>query len=211
MYALTSSAWIHQLRGETHLAQVQAEAVIRVATEQEFPHWLALGRVLFGWALALQGQCEAGLAQLQQGLTVYQEHGLKMGMNKFHGLLAEAYESAGQLDAAFGELTNALRAVETLKEYAYEAELYRLTGELTLHSGDEEEAEARFRQALDAANQQQAKSWELRAATNLARLWQSQSKRAEARDLLAPVYNWFTEGFDTKDLQEAKTLMDELY
>ncbi len=112
-----------------------------------------------------------------------------MGRTKYLGLSAEAYEGNGQLDAAFAELTNALHEVETLNECAYEAELDRLKGELTLPSGDEAAAEAYFHQALDVARQQQAKSWELRTTTSLARLWLQQGKRIDARNLLSPVYN----------------------
>ena len=133
-------------------------------------------------------------------------------------VLAEAYKEADQFDQGLSTVADALARGNKTEERWYEAELYRLQGELILQKfkvqGSEfngkEEAEECFRQALDIARQQQAKSWELRAATSLARLWQQQEKTTEAHDLLAPVYNWFTEGFDTKDLQEAKTLLDEL-
>ncbi len=139
-----------------------------------------------------------------------------LGRTRYLGLLAEAYESEGQLDAALGALTEALQAVETREERPYESELYRLKGGLTLQSEVSSPevrttaAETCLQTALDVARDQHAKSFELRAATSLARLWQQQGKRAEARDLLAPVYNWFTEGFDTKDLQEARVFLEEL-
>ena len=128
-------------------------------------------------------------------------------------LLAEAYREAGREEEGLTALTEALAGVDSTGERMYEAELYRLKGELTLqvHGQNlESEAEASFQKALTVARRQEAKSWELRAATSLARLWQQQGKRIEARDLLAAVYNWFTEGFETKDLQEAKALLEEL-
>ena len=132
-------------------------------------------------------------------------------------LWAEAYRSGGQADEGLTVLAEALEVVDTTGERFYEAELHRLKGELTLQSQAVsqqsivvEEAEASFHKALDIARAQEAKSWELRAATSLARLWQQQGKTQEARDLLAPVYNWFTEGFDTADLKDAKALIAEL-
>ena len=129
----------------------------------------------------------------------------------FLALLAEACGKAGQIDEGLRALEEALEAVQNNEERVYEAEVYRLTGELLLQqSAEQGEAEERFHQALDIARRQQAKSWELRAAMSLARLWQHQGKRAEARELLAPIYGWFTEGFDTADLQEARALLESL-
>ncbi len=132
-------------------------------------------------------------------------------------LWAEAYRRGGQADEGLTVLAEALEVVDTTGERFYEAELHRLKGELTLQSQAvsqqsivAEEAEASFHKALEVARQQSTKSWELRAATSLARLWQGQGKETEARDLLAPVYNWFTEGFDTADLQDAKALLEAL-
>ena len=134
----------------------------------------------------------------------------------FLAMLAEAYQRSGQLEAERGVLTEALSLVDENGERAYEAKLYQLRGELTLqgsaHSPDSQigEAEASFQKALNIARRQEAKSLELRATTSLARLWQQQGKMIEARALLAPVYDWFTEGFDTQDLKDAKTLLEEL-
>jgi predicted ATPase len=127
-------------------------------------------------------------------------------------LLAEAYGKSGQQEEGLTVLIEALRAVEETGEHFYEAELYRLRGEFLLHlsSDNQQEAETCFQHAISIAQSQQAKSWELRAATSFARLWQQHGKRQEAHDLLAPVYNWFTEGFDTADLHEAKALLEEL-
>ena len=124
--------------------------------------------------------------------------------------LAEAYGWAGQVEGALSLLDQALSRAEATEGRFWEAELYRLKGETLLKKGEEAEAEACFGQALDVARRQQARSWELRAATSLARLWQRQGRREEARQLLEPVYDWFTEGFGTPDLQEARALLDVL-
>ena len=126
--------------------------------------------------------------------------------------LARAHAELGQFDDAWRYVGEAMTAVETTKERWFEAEIQRIAGEIALKSPvpDAAKAETYFERALAVARQQQAKSWELRAAMSMARLWRDQGKRHEARDLLAPVYGWFTEGFDTLDLKEAKALLDEL-
>ena len=145
-------------------------------------------------------------------LAAWRAIGAKLGLSWVLPLLAETYGKAGQVEAGLQSLTEALVLVDQKQERFYEAELYRLQGELLLVRSVEHHAEAEtcFRHALDVARRQQAKSLELRAATSLARLWQRQGKRDDARALLAPVYGWFTEGFDTADLQEAKALLGEL-
>ena len=162
--------------------------------------------------MAAQGQAEEGIAQLQQGLAAWRAIGTKLGLPAILLLLAEAYGKAGQVEVGLQTLAEALALVDQTQERVYEAELYRLQGELLLARSAEHYAEAEtcFRQALDVARHQQAKSWELRAATSLSRLWQQQGKRVEARELLAPLYGWFTEGFDTADLKDAKALLHEL-
>jgi len=136
----------------------------------------------------------------------------ELGLSALLSLLAEAYGKAGQVEAGLQTLAEALALVNQTQERFYEAEMYRLQGELLLARSAEHHAEAEtcFRHALDVARRQQAKSWELRAATSLSRLRQQQGKRAEAHALLAPIYGWFTEGFDTRDLQEAKALLEAL-
>jgi predicted ATPase len=138
--------------------------------------------------------------------------GAQLGLSWLLPLLAEAYGKAGQVEAGLQTLAEALALVAQTEERSYEAELYRLQGELLLARSAEHHAEAAacWRQALAIARRQEAKSLELRAAMSLARLWQQQGKRTEAHALLTPVYGWFTEGFDTADLQEAKALLDEL-
>jgi predicted ATPase len=205
-------ALIHCFRREERALREQADIAIALASEQGFPHWLALGSLLRGWALAAQGQAEEGIAQLQQGLAAYRAVGAKLGLSWLLPLLAEAYGKAGQVEAGLQTLAEVLALVDQTQERSCEAELYRLQGELLLARSAEHdtEAEAHFHQALDVARHQQAKSWELRAAMSLSRLWQEQGKRAEAHELLTPIYGWFTEGFDTKDLQEAKALLEAL-
>jgi predicted ATPase len=139
----------------------------------------------------------------------YRATGAELTRVYFLAMLAEAHGTIGEPETGLAMLTEALTLVDTTDERWCEAELYRFKGVLLLqqNSDNATEAESCFHHALDIARNQQAKSWELRAATSLARLWQSQGKRQEAYDLLAPVYGWFTEGFDTTDLQEAKALL----
>ena len=191
------------------------EAVHTFAAAQEFPLFAALGMLLHGWARTELGQWEAGLAQMAQGLEAWQRTGARLYEPYFLALLAAAHGHVGQSAAGLRLLAEALAAVAHTCERWWEAELYRLKGELLMaQRGGElpqgEDADACFHQALIVARHQQAKSLELRAAMSLARLWQQQGKRAEAHELLAPVYGWFTEGFDTADLQEAKALLDAL-
>jgi predicted ATPase len=188
------------------------EASITLATEQGFPLWTARGAVLRGWALVQQGQTEEGIAQLHQGLTAFRAIGGGLARSYFLSLLAEAHGIMRQPEAGLTVLVEALTCAETTGVRWYESELYRLKGELLLQQASDNQAEAEtcFQQAMAIAQNQQAKPFELRTATSLARLWQQQGKRQEAYDLLAPVYHWFTEGFDTTDLKEAKALLDEL-
>jgi predicted ATPase len=168
-----------------------------------------------GWSFVMQGQSEAGIEQMRQGLTALQTTDAKRALPYYRALLAEGYGAVGQTDEGLRVLAEAFAAVATTAERRWEAELYRLQGELLLRAAGrkqkaEETPETCFRQALEVARHQRAKSLELRSAISLARLWQRQGKRAEARALLEPVYGWFTEGFDTADLQEAKALLEAL-
>jgi predicted ATPase len=168
--------------------------------------------LLHGWALAMQGQSEAGSAKMRQGLTAELSTGSTMFQSYLLGMLAETYGEGGYPEEGLSVLAEAMDVMETTEARFYGAELCRLKGTLLLRRAvpDASQAESCFQQARDIARHQQAKSWELRAVTSLARLWQPQGKRQEAYDLLAPVYEWFTEGFDTADVQEAKGLLDEL-
>ena len=195
---------------EGKAAQELAEAVITLSTEHEFPFWLAAGTIMRGWALAEQGQAEEGMAQIGQGMAAKRATGSRLAWPYWLALLAEACWRAGKADEGLSALTEALAAVHRSGERSDEAELYRLKGELLLtrSAAPHAEAETYFCQALDIARRQQARSLELRAALSLSWLWQSQGKRAEARQLLAEIYGWFTEGLDTTDLQEAKALLE---
>jgi predicted ATPase len=211
-YALSAAATFHQLRREVRTAQECAEATISLCQEQGFPFFMAIGSMLRGWALAQQGQVRDGIEQIHQGLIAWRATGAETGRPYFLSLLAEAHGAMEQPEAGLTVLAEALTLVGTTGERWYESELYRLQGTLLLQqsSDNQAEADACFHHALDIARTQQAKSFELRTATSLARLWQQQGKRQAAHDLLAPVYNWFTEGFDTADLKDAKALIEEL-
>jgi predicted ATPase len=172
---------------------------------------MANSAILEGWARA-QGQAKEGMAQITQGLVTYRATGAEICRPYYLALLADAYGLMGQQDAGLELLKEALTLANTTGERWYDPELYRLQGALLLQQNSDNQADVEtcFHQAIVVAQNQQAKSWELRAATSLARLWYQQGKRQEAHDLLAPVYNWFTEGFDTADLKDARALLDEL-
>jgi class 3 adenylate cyclase/predicted ATPase len=211
-YALLCAATLHQFRREGRAAQERAEALISLAKEQGFPYQMAFGAIMHGWALAQQGQAKEGIEQITQGSLAYRATGAELDQPYFLALLAEAYGTIAQPESGLTVLAEALTLAETTGERWYNPELYRLKGVLLLQQSADNHAEAQacFQQALDVARSQQVRSLELRAATSLGRLWQQQGKRAEARQLLAEVYGWFTEGFDTPDLWEAKALLDEL-
>jgi predicted ATPase len=206
------AAFLHQRRREPPAVQAQADALLTLATAQGFPLFVGLATCWRGWALAMQGQGERGLAQLHQGLAAILATGQTLSQPLCLILLAEAAGHIGQVEEGLRLLGEALTAFEESGRGDILTEAYRLQGEFLLRQAvpDAPQAEACFQQALAVARRQQAKSWELRAAMSLARLWQRQRKRAEARELLTPIYAWFTEGFDTADLQEAKALLDEL-
>jgi TOMM system kinase/cyclase fusion protein len=211
-FALFFAAMLHQSRREVRAAQECAEATISLATAQGFPLWMAYGSILRGWALAQQGQTREGLEQLTQGLTAWRVTGAELGRPYCLVLLAEAYGMLGQPEAGLTVLTEALALVDTTGGRSCEPELYRLKGELLLQQplGNQAEVESCFAQAMAIAQNQAAKAWELRAATSLARLWHQQGKRDEASQVLGDIYGWFTEGFDTADLQDAQVLLDKL-
>jgi predicted ATPase len=213
-FALALAALLHHFRREEQAVQERAEAVIALAHEQGFSRWEAFGITLGGWALVAQGQREEGIAQMRQGLAAWQATGQELGRLSLLALLAEMYGKVGQAELGLSVIAEALALMDKTGERHQEAELCRLQGELLLAQAGArqqvQEAEACFQQALAVARHQQTKSWELRAAMGLSRLWQQQGKRAEAYELLAPIYGWFTEGFDTADLQEAKALLETL-
>ena len=185
-----------------------------LATEHGFINALTVGMIRRGWALAMQGAVAEGIRQLHHGLATFRDMEQVLPLARHLALLAEAYQQGGQVEAALQALAEAFAHVDNTGERYYEAELYRLKGECLLAQTGKRckarEAEECFRQALAIARRQQAKSWELRATMSLSHLWQQQGKRIEAYELLAPIYDWFTEGFDTADLQEAKALLETL-
>jgi predicted ATPase len=208
-FAFSCAATLHQFRREVCCTQERAEAAIHLATEQGFPFWVAYSAILRGWAMAQQGEAQEGIAQILQGVMAWRGTGAEIWRPYWLMLLAEAQGMMGQPAEGLLTLAEALTLVDKNEERWCEAEIHRLKGELLLqqNSDNQIEAERCFHHAIEIARNQQAKSFELRAATSLARLWQSQGKRQEAYDLLAPVYGWFTEGFDMADLQEAKALL----
>jgi predicted ATPase len=228
-FALDHAAWLHQYRREAAEAGEVAEEDARFSGEQGFPFFLAQGTILRGWALAEQGQDAEGVAEMGQGLAAHEATGALLIRPYWLALLARAHGRSGRAEDGLRMLEEA--SALTHDQHVWEAELHRLRGELLLvrpGGGDDAgavpadalrawqageavtQAEICFRHALEVARGQQARSLELRAATSLARLWASRGKHAEARELLAPIYGWFTEGFDTADLREAKALLDAL-
>jgi predicted ATPase len=211
-FVLVFAAILHRLCGEVQASYARADAATLLAVEQDIAQWFAGGTILRGWAVAVQGQAAEGIAQIHQGLEAWRTVWAEVLRPFWLALLAEAYAAGDDPADGLHRLAEALVLVEATGERWYEAEIYRLRGVLLLQHAVAEpgEAEACFQQALTIARRQQAKSLELRAATSLSRLWQHQGKRAEAYQLLAETYGWFTEGFDTADLQEARALLEEL-
>ncbi len=215
-YTLTSIllyvACTHQMRRDVQRSRECAEALSTLATEQGFTLRVALGALLRGWALVMQDDTDGGLAQLRQSLAAIRVTGAALGQSWFLGLFVKSCEHVGQIEEGLHAVDEALACVDRTGERLWEAELHRLKGELLRQctAVSAAEVETCFQQALTVARGQGAKWWELRTAVSLSRLWQRQGKYAEALQLLAEVYGWFTEGFDTADLQEARALLDAL-
>jgi predicted ATPase len=211
-YALDFAALLHQLRQGGQAAQERAEAAMTLSTKQGFLLWLAIGTILRGGTLAEQGHGLEGIAQMRQGLAVFQEIGAEVGRPYFLALLAEAYGRRGQAEEGLSVLDDALAAVQQTEERWCEAELYRCQGEFILVRSTEHDAEAEacFHRTLDVARHQLAKSLDLRTALSLCRLWQCQGKQAKARELLGPIYRWFTEVGDTVEVKKAEAVLADL-
>jgi class 3 adenylate cyclase/predicted ATPase len=212
-FALDAATVVEHLRRDTQLARRHAEAAVELCREQGLPVYLALGRVLRGWAQVKEGLATEGIAEMREGLLAYRSTETRWMEPYLLALIAEAHGNAGQPQEGLRVIAEALDLMRETRECAWEAELYRVEGELLLNSGGPRarpEAEECFRRAIDTARRQEAKSWELRAAMSLGRLWQWQGKRDEARQLITQVYGWFTEGFDTGDLHEANAMLREL-
>jgi class 3 adenylate cyclase/predicted ATPase len=211
VFTLAHVCWIEWAASSPREAQQHAAELVALASEHGFPLWLGWGIVHRGWSLAALGQAQEGVSLLTEGLSVERATGGITWMPWALTLLAEAHAKLDQLVEATNCLAEAGQIVERTDERYSEAELHRLRGDVMSASGDQAAAEQNYYQALAVAKRQSAKVFELRAATSLARLWREQGKHAEARDLLGSVYDWFTEGFDTRDLKEAKALLDELH
>jgi predicted ATPase len=211
-FAQVFAAFIYQCRRDVLAVYEQAEAAAALSATQGFPQWAAVGICGRGWALAMQGQGAEGSAQLRQGIAAYRATGAAILVPWFYLLLADVAERFGHTAEGLQALAEAHTLVEQQEARWWEAEVCRLQGIVLLRQTGTSpaEAEAWLQRALDVARHQQAKSWELRAAMSLSRLWQQQGKGAAAHALLAPVYSWFTEGLDTADLQEAKALLEVL-
>jgi predicted ATPase len=211
-YARRWAAFVYQFRRDVLAVHEQAEAALTLATEQGFPQWAAVGTIFRGWALARQGHGEEGMTQVHQGIAAWRATGAVLSVPYFCTLLADICADLSHTADGLQALVEAYTIVEQHEERWWEAEVCRLRGILLLQqtTPQPEEEETWLWRAMDTARRQEAKSLELRAAMSLARLWQQQGKREEARELLAPIYGWVTEGFDTADLQEAKTLLAEL-
>jgi tetratricopeptide (TPR) repeat protein len=211
--ALTmSGSFLAFYRRESEIVRAQAEEVIALSEQYGFASWLARGRLLHGWALAELGRVEQGVAEMEVGIADLRRLGGGPGRQYAIALLAYCYARMGRTEEAFGMLNESLARIECTGEKAEQAEMLRLKGEMLLmrDGGAIAEAEGCFRAALDVAHAQQAKWWELRTTVSLARLLTKQGRRDEARTMLADIYGWFTEGFDTADLKDAKALLDEL-
>ena len=209
-FALFYETAVHWLRRDVAAQRERAAEVIALSETQGFPFWLGLGRAFHAAARVVTGDVGA-LPEILEGLALVGETGSQAGAPSIFAVLAEAQRAAGQLAEAQGTVATALAVAAQTGQPLFDADLHRLDGDLLLATGGTaDEAAARYHRALAIAREQGARSFELRAATSLARLWRDQGKRAEARDLLAPVYGWFTEGFDTRDLQDAKALLEEL-
>ena len=212
MYALFNATRINIYFGNHSRANEFGAELVVLADEKRSPNWKALATINKGLALAVNGNELDAIKMFTSGMAAYQSIGSTLFGSQHLSYLASAYAEVSQFEEAWRCISESMTAIETTKESWYDAEVNRVAGEIALKSPkpDAAKAQACFERALSVARQQQAKSWELRAAMSMARLWRDQGKVQQARELLAPVYGWFTEGFDTRDLKEAKALLDEL-
>jgi predicted ATPase len=212
MYALGNATLFAHLHCGSHTARAEVEELLVLADEKSALFWRALGTLTKGCLLALNGKNSDAIQMLTSGIAAYRLTGATLHVPLYLSYLARAHAELSQFDDAWRCIDEAMTAAEAAQQKVWEAEVHRTAGEIALKVSDPDEAKAEtfFERALAIARRQQAKSWELRAAMSLARLWRDQGKKQHARELLAPVYGWFTEGFDTRDLKEAKALLDAL-
>jgi predicted ATPase len=211
-YAVSFTSRVFILRGDFAAANAQLDEAIAWANEKGSVFWKAMVMRTKGWLLVLTGKASDAVEMITSALAAYRSTGSTASLPFVLSHLATVYADLGHFDNAWRSIDEAMAAIKSTEETIYEAEVYRIAGQIALQSleRDTAKAEGYFERALAVARQQQAKSWELRAAMSLARLWRSQDKAQQARELLAPVYGWFTEGFDTRDLKEVKVLLEEL-
>jgi adenylate cyclase len=211
-YMFATLAMFHQFRQDREEARRHAEAATRICREQGMPYWLGIGLILQSWARATRLQLAEQIPAMHEGMAIYRATESALWLPYFLTLLAETYGAASQPDAGLRFLDEAHTVMDNTQERFYEAEVHRVQGVLVLAQAADQHAQAEtcFQHALAIARHQQARSLELRAAMSLARLWQHQGRQVEARALLTPLYTWFTEGFDTADLQEARVLLEQL-
>ena len=212
MYALAMTSFVHLVIGDYTVVNAQAAELVTLAEEKSAPFWKAWGNLFPGHVSALTGKSSDAVHQITAGIAAYRSTGATLGLTVWLSYLAKAHADLGHFDDGWRCIGEAISMAEETLEKWWLAEVYRTAGYIALRSAspDRTEAEAYFERALTIARKQQAKSWELRASMSLARLWRDQCKVPEARELLAPIYGWFTEGFDTRDLKEAKALLEEL-
>ena len=212
MYALSNATWSEIYCGNYGAAADLVQELLPLAREKGAAYWTAFGLINQGCLWALTGRVSNGVETLTSGIAAWRSTGANLWMPFFLSRLAHAYAEVGNFEEASRCIGQAIDAVEQTNERWCEADIRRIAGEITLLAAERNalKAEAHFDHAIAVARQQQAKSWELRATMSLARLWRDQGKVQQARELLAPVYGWFTEGFDTRDLKEAKALLEEL-
>jgi predicted ATPase len=209
-FTLHYSAIFHLIAGDALLAEQAIDELRALAGEHRFSVWLAGADAMRGCLLASRGADAEGFALARDGLAGRTASGSIYHQTFFLGLLGDRCGRVGELDEAHGLLGAAIAIASDIGERWFEAELHRLKGEflLALSEPDRPEAEACLQRALAIARAQGARTWELRAASSLARLWWDQGRQVEAHDLLAPICDWFTEGFDVPELVEAKRLID---
>jgi predicted ATPase len=208
---LSNGATVLSLVGDLAPLGERADELVAVTTEQGFPYWRAEGTMFRGWVKIKNGDVTEGISLLRIGSAAYRAIGAEAQLPHLIALLARACDIRGQVDEAVTLLDEGMQIGEKTGEHWFTAELNRLKGQLLLRQGHTEATEELYRKAMSIAREQEAKLWELRAAVSLARLRRDQNRRAEARDLLVPVYSWFTEGLETPDLKEAKAVLDTLW
>jgi adenylate cyclase len=202
--------WFNAMYRDSEALMDYSERLYGLASEIGLVGWVETGGCFYGEALVLTGQIQDGIARIQQGISAHEKIGAGCTLAASLRALAEAQTKGNLPEQGLATIAQAFTLVEETGERHWVAELYRLQGELLLLNGDDIGAESSYEKAIEVAQEQRAKSWELRAATSLARLWERQGKRIQAGEMLRDIYNWFTEGFDSPDLEKAKSLLKKL-